>query len=454
MFSIAEIARIAGGSVVGDGASRPSGFAADSRRVTAGDLFFALAGARADGHEFLRDAFERGACGAVVSDPSRCQAGRPAIVVRDVLGALHAVAHAWRRRFSIPLVGVTGSNGKTTTKELVAHLAGGAFRAYAAPENYNTEIGLPLALLAMPPDAELGVFELGADRPGDITLLTGLLEPSVGIMTSVGPSHLEAFGTTTAVADEKWNLVRGLAPDALALVNVESPELHALAVREPPRHLVTVGLTCGGVRARVISSVPQLVVEFDDPRLRLVTPLVGAHNATNLALAVLCAVRLGASREDVERRAATFRAVRHRMEPRAAAFGLLLDDVYNANPASMTAALRALEEFGGPATKHVVVFGDMLGLGDSARTLHEEVARFALSLPLHRVYPVGDLATAAFAGTGDVRVRALPRDAIAADLVDELAAEADAVVLVKGSRGMRLEDVADDIVARSRSRRG
>ncbi len=451
MFSIAEIAQIAGGSVVGDGTSRPSGFSADSRRVSAGDLFFALVGARVDGHEYLRDAFERGASGAVVSDPLRCPVGRSAIVVRDVLAALHAVARAWRERFAIPLVGVTGSNGKTTTKELVAHLAGGTFRAYAAPENYNTEIGLPLALLAMPPDAEIGVFELGADRPGDIALLTRLLAPSVGLVTSVGPSHLEAFGTTTAVADEKWNLVRGLAPDALALVNVESPELLVLAAREPSRHLVTVGIAHGDVRARVLAAVPRLVVELDEPRLRLVTLLVGAHNATNLSLAALCAVRLGVSREDVERRAATFRVVRHRMEPRAAAFGLLLDDVYNANPASMTAALRALEAFGGPATKHVVVFGDMLGLGDSARALHEEVARFALSLPIHCVYPIGDLATAAFAGTGDSRVRALPRGAIAADLVDELATETDAVVLVKGSRGMRLENVADDIVAQSHS---
>lgn len=447
MFSLDELARIAGARVIGDGRARPTGFTADSRRVTAGDLFFALPGARSDGHAFLADALDRGACAAVVSEVAGAESRGPLLVAGDVLGALHAMARAWRDRFSIPLVGVTGSNGKTTTKELVAHLAGEAFRVYVAPQNYNTEIGLPLALLAMPHDAQLGVFELGADRPGDIALLVALLRPSVGIVTSVGQSHLEAFGTTAAVAEEKWNLVRGVAPGGTAFANMESPELRALAAREGGASLVSVGLAHGDVRGRVAAAVPRLTVELDLPRLRLAAPLVGRHNATNLLLAALCAMRLGVPAEDVERRASSVHVVRHRMEPRRAEFGLVLDDVYNANPTSMSAALRTLAEFGGPATKKVVVFGDMLGLGDGAGALHAETARLALELPVDRIYPVGELSTSAFAVTGDPRVRVLPRAAIASDVRATLAGETDAVVLVKGSRGMRLEEVADAIVA-------
>jgi UDP-N-acetylmuramoyl-tripeptide--D-alanyl-D-alanine ligase len=447
MFSMEEIARIVGGRLTGDGAGVPAGFVADSRRAAPGDLFFALPGARTDGHAFIDDALARGACGVVVSDSHpRRGSPQPHIVVDDVRVALQVLARAWRDGFSIPIVAVTGSNGKTTTKGLVAHLSGETFAVHTAQENYNTEIGLPLALLAMPRGAELGVFELGADRPGDIALLASLLRPSVGLVTSVGHSHLEAFGTTEAVANEKWDLVRSLLPDAIAFVNADSPELLALAAAEPRPRLVTVGLAHGDVRGRLVSAVPRLSLTVDDPPLRLETGLVGEQNATNLLLAALCAVRLGVPRATIERRAATFRPVPHRLEPRPVRFGLLLDDVYNANPTSMAAALRALASFGDASTVRAVVFGDMLGLGEGAAALHDDVARLALGLPIRLFYPVGERATAAFRRAGDVRVCFLEQDDIAADLARRLEGETGAVVLVKGSRGMHLEKLADAIV--------
>jgi len=447
MFSIGEIARIVDGELVGAGSAAPTGFTADSRRVGPGDLFFALPGARTNGHAFLEDALSRGACGAVLSDRARRPASVQGLVfVADVREALLALARAWRLQFSIPIVAITGSNGKTTTKALVAHLCEGTYAVHAARENYNTDIGLPLALLAMPPDAQLGVFELGADRPGDIAPLAELLRPSVGIVTSIGPSHLEAFGTTEAVATEKWDLVCALPPDARAFVNADSPELRALAATERRPSLVTVGIAHGEVRGRLISAVPRLALAVDDPPLRLETGLVGEQNATNLLLAALCAVHLGVPPAVIEERAAAFRAVPHRMEPRPTRFGLLLDDVYNANPSSMSAALRALASFGDASTTRAVVFGDMLGLGDRAASLHEDVAHLALGLPVDVVYPVGERSTAAFRATADARIRWVDRDAIAADLVERLGRETDAVVLVKGSRGMQLEGIADEIV--------
>lgn len=447
MFSIEEIARIVGGEIVGDGTFVPTGFAVDSRRVAPGDLFFALPGARVDGHAFLEDALARGACGAVLADRA-CRTGSssPMLVVDDVRQSLHDVARAWRARFSIPIVGITGSNGKTTTKALVAHFAAGAFAAHAAQENYNTDIGLPLALLAMPTETEIGVFELGADRPGDIELLVRLLRPSMGIVTSIGPSHLEAFGTTERVANEKWDLVRGLPPGAAAFVNVDSPELSALAAAEGRPNLLGVGLAHGDVRARILTAVPQLALAIDDPPLRLETDLVGEQNATNLLLAALCAHRLGVPLPAIEERAATFRTVRHRMERRPLRCGVLLDDVYNANPSSMSFALRALASFGDASTRRALVFGDMLELGERSAALHDEVARFALGLPIDLIYPVGERAEAAFGGLGDSRVHPLERGRVAADLVGRLGGETSAVILVKGSRGMHLEEIVEDIV--------
>jgi UDP-N-acetylmuramoyl-tripeptide--D-alanyl-D-alanine ligase len=447
LFSIEEVARIVGGEIVGDGTLVPTGFAVDSRRVAPGDLFFALPGARVDGHAFIQDALARGACGVVLSDRTRSPAwSSPLLVVDDVRQALHDVARAWRARFSIPIVAITGSNGKTTTKALVAHLAGGTFAVHAAKENYNTDIGLPLALLAMPPGTEIGVFELGADRPGDIALLVRVLRPSMGLVTSIGPSHLEAFGTTERVANEKWELVRGLPPGAAAFVNADSPELSALAAAEERPGLLGVGLAHGDVRARILTAVPRLALAIDDPRLRLETDLVGEHNATNLLLAALCAHRLGVPLSTLEERAATFRPVPHRMERRPVRCGVLLDDVYNANPSSMSFALQTLAAFGDASTRRAVVFGDMLELGERSDALHDEVARLALGLPIDLVYPVGERARAAFGALGSPRVRIVGRGRVAGDLVGRLEKDTNAVILVKGSRGMRLEEVVEDIL--------
>ncbi len=447
MFSIREIGGIVGGRLAGDAAVVPSGFAVDSRRVVPGDLFFALPGARTDGHAFVGDAFARGACGVVVAESGHALAqSGAAIVVRDVRQALHDVARAWRARFSIPIVAITGSNGKTTTKTLLAHLAGGTFRVHAAPENYNTEIGLPLAVLAMPAATELGVFELGADRPGDIALLVCLLRPSVGIVTSVGPSHLEALLTTEGVADEKWDLVRNLPSGAAAYVNADSPELWARAAAERRPNLIRVGLARGDVRVRVLTAVPRLSIEIDDPPLHLETDLVGTANATNLLLAALSAHRLGVPATALEQRAATFRGVPHRMERRPARFGVVLDDTYNANPSSMSFALRTLAAFGTAASKRVAVIGDMLGLGESSALWHREIAGLALELGLDAVYPIGERAAEAFRAAGDPRVRLVDRERVAADVIGYLAAETDAVVLVKGSHDVRLEEIVDDVL--------
>lgn len=448
MFSLEEIAARIGGRWLADRVDAvPSGFVVDSRRVVSGSLFFALPGARVDGHAFVADALARGACGAVVSDVSGLPAHAPNVIqVDDPRAALVALARAWRDHVASRRVAVTGSNGKTTTKSLLAHLCGGPPQVYAAPENYNTEIGVPLALLAMPAEASLGVFELGADRPGDIAPLAELVSPALALLTSVGPSHLDGFGTIDAVAREKWSLAEALLPGGLVLVNADSAELRARAQAGVRAEIITAGIANGDVRARILRRAPGLTIALDDPPLVLETQLVGEHNATNVLLAAVAALRLGVPGADIERRAPSFPPVAHRMAPRRARFGVVLDDAYNANPNSVAAAVRALVAWGGAGTRRVLVLGDMLGLGPLSDGLHEETIRDALALPIDVVLPVGDAAVAACRRAGDARVRLVPRAAIAETIVREFAAVDDGVVLVKGSRGVGLEDVVDEIL--------
>jgi len=449
VLSIPELAATTRGALLRETTDVPSGCAVDSRRVVAGDVFFALPGARTDGHVFLDEAFQRGAVGAVVLPARPLPASaRNVIVVSDVLAALHAAARAWRARFGIPLVAITGSNGKTTTRNLLTHLLDGTFAVYSPPENYNTEIGLPAALASMPAESEVGVFELGTEKPGDIALLADLLRPTAAIVTSVGESHLGGLGSLDAVATEKWSLVEALPSDGAAFVNADSLHLRALAVASARVGLVTVGLQHGAVRGRLMRSVPRLEVEVADPPLRLSTQLVGAHNATNLLLAAACAHRLGVPTRRIEERAASFLPVEHRMQPRAARFGVVLDDSYNANPASMAAAVETLAGYGGAGARRVFVYGDMLGLGGVEEARHREIAELAARLGIDEVYPVG-----ARAGTGceavarSLTVQFIEPGRLAAHLAAHLGRETSAVVLVKGSHAVGLDQLVQDLLA-------
>jgi len=451
VFSIRDLAAVTDGTLTREGPGTPLRCAVDSRRVVHGDVFFALPGARTDGHAFLDDAFRRGAVGAVVlSGKPLPSSAMNVIAVRDVLAALYAAARAWRERFRVPLVAITGSNGKTTTRNLLAHLLGGAPAVYSPPENYNTEIGLPVALASMPPGVEIGVFEFGAEKPGDIAFLADLVRPTVGVVTSVGESHLGGLGTLDDVAREKWSLIEALPPGAPAFVNADAPRLRALATAASRAGLITVGLHHGVVRGRLVRAVPRLDVEIADPPLRLSTQLLGAHNATNLLLAAACAGHIGVSACRIEERAATFVPVAHRMQPYATRFGVLLDDAYNANPASMAAALEVLAAYGGAGTRRAFVYGDMLGLGHVEEPRHREVAELAARLGIDEVYPVGERATAACRATVGLRsVELVDREQLARFLAARLAAGTDTVILIKGSHDVGLDQVVCELLAAS-----
>jgi len=447
MFSVREIAAHVRGELTEAVDATPTRIVHDSRQVAPGDLFVALPGTRTTGDAFVDDAFARGACAALVAsvEGSSKGDGRPRIVVPDALDALQQLARAWRDRLAkTTIVAVTGSNGKTTTRSLLAHVLRACGGVHEPPENYNTEIGLPLALLRTPETAEVGVFELGTERPGEIELLTSILRPSIGILTGVGPSHLAGFGSAERVAEEKWDLVRGLPDDGLLFVNGDDVLLRPRAEGER-RATVAVGLGDADLRGRIVAAVPRLVVRVDDPPLRLETPLVGAHNATNVLLAVACALRLGVPSGAIEERAKSFVPIPHRLRLRPAPFGVLLDDVYNANPASMAAALDVLAAYGSPSTRRLFVFGDMLGLGDAGPEHHRAIRDLAVRLGID-IVPAGPLAVDACAEIASDRILSIPLAGRAAALRHLLFGRENAV-LVKGSRALRLEDLVDELLA-------
>ena len=447
MFDLREIASIVGGRLLDEQAAdrRPRRAIHDSRLVEPGDLFVALPGGRVDGHTFISEALERGAVGALIAEganiPDRC-AG--CIAVPDTLAALQTLATAWARKLPARRVAITGSNGKTTTRALLAQLLGGPPQTYEAPKNYNTELGLPLALLSMPSEAEIGVFELGADRPGDIARLVDILEPHVGVITSAGPSHLDRFGSIEAVAREKWSLAERLPADGLLLMNADCEPLRERFETCPPAcRVLRVGFEHGGVRANLRRAMPQVDLLVDEPSMRLSCPVLGRHNATNLLLAATAAAELGVDPRTIEKRAASLSPIAHRLQPVCAPFGTMLDDTYNANPASTEAALRVLAEYGPPSANRLFVFGDMLDLAAISEAEHVRIAALALELGIDCILPAGQLAKRACQAIGGAQFRIEDRHALPNAILDATGGEA--VVLVKGSRALKLETLVDEL---------
>ncbi|RLE37467.1 hypothetical protein DRJ12_02835 [Candidatus Acetothermia bacterium] len=443
MFSPAECARILGGRLLRERKARPARVIHDSRLVEPGDLFVALKGARTDGHAFLEEAFTRGASGAIVSRLNAIPKNAyNLIVVDDTLTALQRLAAAWREEVTGTIVGITGTCGKTTTKALLGHLLAGEHEVFVAPHSYNTAIGIPIALLSMPKSAKFGIFELGASAPGEILPLARLLQPDIAIITMVGQGHLAGFGSVEAVAREKWSLIAALPEDGIAIVNLDSAPLAQRASAWEGR-IITVGTTEGDIQGRVASAFPGLLLETD--RLRLETRLLGEHNVGNILTAVACALQLGISEETIEDRIRMFTPPPHRLNLVSAPFGWILDDSYNANPDSTAAALRTLAEF--PGKRKAFVFGEMLELGEDSIRCHREILELALELGISPIYPIGDLpvrtAKEAFHKANEIRI--IPREALPVRILADLSGS-DAVLLVKGSHALRLDQLVDEII--------
>ena len=428
-------------------------FAIDSRAVTGGELFFAIAGPHHDGHDFLPDAIGRGAAAAVVSRAgSAAPAGTPLLQVPDTLAALQTLSMHVRRRRPLRVAGITGSSGKTTAKELTAAAVGARFVTHRTPGNLNNAFGLPMALLATPDDAEAAVLEMGMSTPGEIARLAEIADPDVGAILNVGEAHREHFDSVDAIADAKAELWAGMRSDATAVYNAGDPRVAERAARFPGPRL-SFGVDCdadvaaSGVQDDIVEGVrfhvrTRRAREGAGIEIRL--RLYGRHNAANATAA--CAIALAMGIEPLEA-AAALAAV-----PPVAGRGVverlgsgvvLVDETYNSNPTAMRAVLSSLRGTRW-AGRRLVVAGDMLELGGAASALHRLTGRLVAESGTAMLLAVGPLAAETAAGAKDAGlsdIHVFADSAAAARALPGLL-RANDLVVVKGSRGIGTEAAA------------
>jgi UDP-N-acetylmuramoyl-tripeptide--D-alanyl-D-alanine ligase len=427
----------------------------DTRTLEPGALFIALRGERFDGHDFVDEALRQGAAAVLVSRPPDRPDSAAVIVVDDTLRALHDLARAVRRRSGTQVVAITGSAGKTTTKEITAAFLSARYRVFRNHGNLNNHIGLPLSLLELRHAPEIAVVELGMNHPGEIRTLIGIAEPDVRVWTNVGDAHIGYFGSRDAVARAKAEVLEG-ATDATRLVaNADDPLVMAHA-RGFPGRVITFGERQGAdVRATDVVDRgvdgTECVVDTSAGRLAIAVSLPGRAQLQNVLAAVAVALEFGVPPAAIEARAGDLAPVRRRGAVTTLGSGVrVVDDSYNASPAavrSMLLALAATRTTG----RRIAVLGEMLELGDQARALHEECGAIAAGASIDELVAVGGAAAEGFvagavaAGLPAGRAHRYASSADAADAVARLVRPGD-LVLIKGSRGTRTDVIVDRLV--------
>jgi len=414
----------------------------DSRKVESGDLFLALSGERFDGHEFVLDALARGAGGAVVSREVDMEENTRLYPVSDTLQALGDLAHHRRKALDARVVGITGSSGKTSAKDLLKETLQGSFLVHATEGNLNNRIGLPLTLLAAPAEAEALVLEMGTNEPGEIRALTEVAGPQIGVITTVSETHLEKLGSLDGVLEEKLDLLRGLPGDGVAVVGDEPPILEERA-REVFGNLVVTGWS----RRVKPEHRPQDPGVTDKGCYRFLwrgepveLRMPGRHSVQNALLALAVADALGVPARDAARRIGNVEAGGMRSEIRTLGSLTLLVDCYNANPQSLRAALDLLATIQQLGSK-VAVLGSMLELGEETRILHRQALEDALTFPLDLIVATGLFAEAAQGVSppaGGPELVIAPELDQARDVLLQALGGTE-VVLLKASRGVAME---------------
>jgi UDP-N-acetylmuramoyl-tripeptide--D-alanyl-D-alanine ligase len=441
---LAEIAAATGGRLTGANAGF-SGVSIDSRTLEPGELFFALRGERVDGHAFAGAAAARGAAGAVVE--RAVDAPLPQVVVRDAVAALGALAQAWRSRFDLTVVGVGGSNGKTTTKELLASVLVGAGPTLATRGNLNNQLGVPLTILGLEPAHRYAVIEMGANHPGEIAALAAIAQPTIALVTNAGDEHLEGFGDLAGVAHAEGEMFAALPPSGVAVINADDPFHDLWQTMARCARRIGFGMDAPaevratGPQSRIESgafvTVFTLVVANAQARVRL--GLAGRHNVLNALGAAAAAHAAGVPLATIVAGLERMCPVRGRLQLMEGPHGAwLIDDSYNANPSSVRAGIDVLCSLPG---EHWLVLGEMAELGAHTEASHTGIGDYARRAGVSRLFALGAAARHAVAAFG---ARASWFDDMAR-LGDAVAADLDAgvTVLIKGSRVNRLERVVD-----------
>jgi UDP-N-acetylmuramoyl-tripeptide--D-alanyl-D-alanine ligase len=453
-----EILEATGGILIGGSAERIfQGISTDSRDISEGNFFIPLKGERFNGHNFLDVAVRAGATGFIVRGESANNEGfKDITVIRvdDTLNALGCIAHFWRKKFHIPIVAITGSSGKTTTKEMSAHIAGLTKKVAKTEGNFNNLIGLPLTIFQINDQHEVAILEMGTNTPGEIGKLTRIAAPDIGLITNIGPAHLEGFGSIDAIREEKGELFQYMPAGSIAIVNRDDEEVGILGDRWRGKR-ITFGMkmdadvSAENIRTRGDRGV-SFTLNMAGTSREVTMATVGLHNIYNALAAAASCRALGLEPHTIYRGLATFKSISGRMEIHRLRNGaFLIDDTYNANPVSVREALKTLNDLKGNH-ESTVIMADMLELDERVEEMHRAVGSFMAETGVGTVFLRGSFsrATAEGAIRGGIPDKRIFFPETTAEIVAYLRASLNKGdwVLVKGSRKMKMEEISREII--------
>ncbi len=429
------------------------GVSTDTRKPVKGSLFFAIRGERFDGHDFTKDALAQGAAGIVIDKKSMARAAgfvkeRPVFAVDDTVKSLGELAHIIRKRYRPVVIAITGSNGKTTTKDMLAGLLSGTYDTDKTQGNLNNLIGVPLSILNMKHGTKTWILELGTSRYGELARLTGITDPDIGILTNIGSAHLEFFHDLQGVAKAKSEMFSAMRDDGAAIVNADDPLAMGIAGKFKGR-ILTAGFSNDAslhiLSYRLNSNGMEFDVSYKGAQHHLSMPLSGRHYLYDMSLAVLCSVYLGVSWNEIETACGQFNVFKGRGNIMQYENGItVVDDTYNANPDSMREGfLSAVERYG--AGHIIAVIGDMLELGTHTAEQHHALGRFLAVHGICRFILVGASSEYTLQGILSAKAPGIHASRVAGinDAADELVktGRSGDVIYVKGSRSMKMEQV-------------
>jgi UDP-N-acetylmuramoyl-tripeptide--D-alanyl-D-alanine ligase len=421
-----------------------SGCSTDSRTIEDGNLFIALKGDLFDGHDYVSVAEENGASSLMLE--REVNNTKPVLQVEDTRKTMGLLAKFWREEISIPLIAITGSNGKTTVKEMVSSILSEISEVHATSGNLNNDIGVPLTLFGLDKKHQYAVVEMGANHPGEIEWLSAIARPNVAVITQCAPAHLEGFGSVEGVAKAKAEIYSGLQSSGTAIINVDDE--YADFWKKSCEHLNKLGFgiesELADVRAKNIKTLTesasiQFELNYKQGAIKIMLPLSGEHNVMNALAAAACCLSLDISLTTIKSGLENMLPVKGRLQIKAGKQGArIIDDTYNANPASLEAALKVLSHYQG---SRYLVLGDMGELGNAEIGLHKNAGKLAKQLGIDKLFTLGELSINTLQGFGSDSFYFESHDELNEALMNHL--DKNTTVLIKGSRAMRMERVVN-----------
>jgi len=445
MITLNEVLSVTGGILKQGRASRFSGVSTDSRNIKKGELFIPIKGDRFDGHKFILASINKGASGSLVSKKIKLPENITVISVKDTLKAFHQIARSYREKFNIPLIGVTGSSGKTTTKDMLASILSISGTTLKTEENYNNEIGVPKTLLTLNKIHKYAVIEMAMQGLGEIEELAWMARPNIAVITNVGSAHMEHLKSVDNVAKAKSEIMGFLKKKDIAILPADDKYFNYLKKKAKGK-VVSFGIDApADVKATTIryeGDGSSFIIETRDHRIAVSLPLPGKHNIYDALAAAASAYSLGIALSKIKKGLEKFKLSSKRLNIIYSNNIRIIDDTYNANPDSMAASLSILENYQG---RRIAVLGDMFELGSIARKSHENIGKLAANLNIEQLITIGKLSeytARSAASNGLSNVHIAKSNKMAVNIIKSILKPND-TILIKGSRGMHLEEIVE-----------